>query len=66
MPDPKISILIVDDDAVMRTLLGQCTQREGFCNVQCAKSGEDAVQRFPVLHPDVVILDVMLPGMDGL
>jgi two-component system chemotaxis response regulator CheY len=59
-------ILLVDDDSVMRTLLAQLIKREGFTHFQCVASGAEAVAKFPVLRPDVVFLDIMMPGMNGL
>lgn len=66
MSEDKTKILIVDDDSVMRTLLVQFAQREGFQNTLCVKSGEEAVAKFPALCPDVVFIDIVMPGMDGL
>jgi CheY-like chemotaxis protein len=66
MSEHNPKILLVDDDSVMRTLLAQLIKREGFTDIQCVGSGKDAVAKFPVLHPDVVFLDIMMPGMNGL
>lgn len=56
--------LVVDDDESLRTMLNQYFQREGF-TVSTAANGNEALRRFYEDRPDVVILDLMLPGMDG-
>ncbi len=57
-------ILIVEDDPLMGDLLRRYLEREGF-RVTIAETGEEAVRLFGELDPDVVILDLMLPDMDG-
>jgi diguanylate cyclase (GGDEF)-like protein/PAS domain S-box-containing protein len=56
--------LVVDDDPVMRMLIKQVLLRDGFV-VHEAENGRIAVERFPGLMPDIVLLDVMMPEMDG-
>lgn len=60
-------ILIVDDDRALCALLADYLQREGFV-VDVAHDGESALAqlRQPALRPDLLILDVMMPGRDGL
>ena len=58
-------VLIVEDDAALqRTLRANLTAR-GF-DVAVASSGEDALNNAARVHPDVVILDLGLPGIDGI
>ena len=57
-------VLIVDDEPMARTLLRLMLVRAGF-NVAEAKDGFDALQQVKNHQPDVVVLDVMMPGMDG-
>ncbi len=57
-------ILIVDDDPTMRLMLRATLQREGF-EITEAQDGEEALVRFKEEAPDLVLLDVMLPGLDG-
>lgn len=57
-------LLIVDDDANLRDTLGYSFRREGF-EVITAEDGEQALAAFRQAHPDLVVLDVMLPGKDG-
>ena len=63
MADAKI--LVVDDEADIRELVDYNLVREGF-DVTCAADGEGALDIARSEHPDLVILDLMLPGMDGL
>ena len=57
-------ILIVDDDKELLDLMHQALQGEGF-SIFMAESGEQGLAIFDQVAPDVVILDVMMPGMDG-
>jgi two-component system response regulator CpxR len=68
MPEAAMPrILIVDDDRALCALLADYLQREGFV-VDVAHDGESALAqlRQPALRPDLLILDVMMPGRDGL
>ncbi|MEO6112818.1 MAG: response regulator, partial [Nitrospiraceae bacterium] len=56
--------LIVDDDAVMRLLAREALEGSGW-SVEEAENGRDALAAFQRFHPDVVLLDVMMPEMDG-
>ncbi len=58
------TVLVVDDDPSVRTLLEMVLQVEGF-EVQCAPNGERALEMVAERRPDVVIVDVMMPGLDG-
>ncbi|MDO8506543.1 MAG: response regulator transcription factor [Candidatus Limnocylindria bacterium] len=57
-------LLIVDDDANLRHTLGYAFRQEGF-EVVTAADGDQALVSFRQSHPDLIILDVMLPGRDG-
>jgi DNA-binding response OmpR family regulator len=57
-------LLIVDDDVNLRHTLGYAFRQEGF-EVVTADDGDQALVSFRQSHPDLVILDVMLPGRDG-
>ncbi|MGI8926922.1 MAG: response regulator [Tepidiformaceae bacterium] len=59
---PKI--LVVDDEDNIRDLLSLYLEKEGF-TVEAAANGRDAIARFQQNQPALVILDVMMPGMDG-
>ncbi len=58
------SILIVDDEALNRRLLAVLLQPEGYSTVS-ASSGEEALQAVTDHAPDLILLDIMMPGMDG-
>jgi sigma-B regulation protein RsbU (phosphoserine phosphatase) len=58
-------ILIVDDVAVLRTLIQTCLMKAGFNNLHLAESGGDALEKLEELNPDLLILDIVMPGIDG-
>jgi diguanylate cyclase (GGDEF)-like protein len=58
------TILIVDDDSSNRKLLETLLQPEGYVTL-CAASGEDALALIGKQPPDLILLDVMMPGIDG-
>src|SRR6266508_569320 len=64
MPDP-LKVLIADDEAALRTLLETQLQFEGFETLTAADGGE-ALQVIREQQPDVVLLDVMMPVLDGM
>lgn len=61
----KGRVLVVDDDLALAEMLGIVLRGEGLEPVFCA-DGSLALQAFRDSHPDVVLLDLMLPGMDGV
>jgi DNA-binding NarL/FixJ family response regulator len=66
MPD-TIRILLVDDHAVLRSGLEALLSLESDIEVVGAVgSGEDAISRVPLVRPDVVVMDLDMPGMGGL
>lgn len=58
-------ILVVDDDRALAEMLGMVLQGEGFLTEHSA-DGESAVEKFREMRPDLVLLDLMLPGLDGI
>lgn len=60
----QITVLIVEDEASIRRFIAINLTRSGF-KVLEAESGEEALQLFTLHRPEVVILDIMLPGQDG-
>jgi two-component system, OmpR family, response regulator MtrA len=58
-------VLVVDDDVALAEMLGIVLRGEGFDPVHCG-DGEAALAVFRELRPDLVLLDVMLPGVDGI
>jgi two-component system alkaline phosphatase synthesis response regulator PhoP len=61
----KKSILIVDDEQDIRQILSYNLQKEGFETYE-AENGEEGIRLAEKIHPDIIILDVMMPGMDGI
>lgn len=59
-----ISILVVEDDKHVRRLLEAVLKREGY-DVFTAEDGHKALEVLDVQHIDLIILDIMMPGMDG-
>ena len=60
-----MKILVVDDEQEIAQLIEQTLTREGF-SCEIANDGLSALEMFQQQQPDVVILDLMLPGLDGL
>ncbi|NCG16145.1 MAG: response regulator [Synechococcales cyanobacterium H12SWP_bin.12] len=63
-PSVKGTILVVDDEPAVRRVLLMRLQLAGY-NVVSAEDGEEALEKFHSESPDLVVLDVMLPKMDG-
>ena len=59
------SILLVDDEPQTRDLLRLMLKRDGY-EVYDAEDGFDALEKVQIHKPDAIILDVMMPGMDGI
>lgn len=62
---PKETILVVEDEHDINELITYNLKREGY-NVHGVTSGEDALTHLGDVEPDLVVLDLMLPGLDGL
>ncbi|MBB3264843.1 two-component system chemotaxis response regulator CheB [Azospirillum sp. OGB3] len=60
-----LKVLVVDDSALMRRRISDILSSAGF-EVETAADGAEALERLPDFDPDVVTLDVTMPGMDGL
>lgn len=60
-----VSILIIDDEEDIRELLKYNLKKEGYL-VEVAENGEVGLSLMKELKPDLIILDVMMPGMDGI
>lgn len=61
----KARILVVDDDEALAEMIGIVLRNDGFDPVFCA-DGAQALEIFRSSKPDLVLLDLMLPGMDGI
>ena len=58
------TVLIVDDSATERAIITGCLQQIGV-GISIATSGEEALEKIAKDHPDVIVLDVVLPGRSG-
>lgn len=58
-------ILVVDDDVQMRTMISQMLEREGY-TISTAGNGKEALTRYRQGHSDLVVLDILMPEMDGI
>ena len=65
MSQPMTKVLVVDDELSIRRALALNLGARGYDVVQ-ADSGEAAMQAVAVEHPDVILLDLGLPGIDGI
>ena len=61
----KGEILVVDDDSLMRELLVDVLSSEGF-EVRSAANGRLAIQSVATLPPHMILMDINMPGMDGI
>ena len=58
-------ILVVEDDPTIRTILEMALAGAGYAHVESCGRGDEALERLRLRHCDLVLLDVMLPGLDG-
>lgn len=65
MSAPLKSVLYVDDDADIREIVQMSLSLDGELRVDLSDGGERALVKMRVERPDLVMLDVMMPGMDG-
>ena len=63
--EPQVRVLVVDDEAYITDLVGMALRYEGF-DVAVAASGREALSRAGEFRPDLLVLDVMLPDVDGI
>ena len=64
-PSGGATVLVVDDEKLIRWSVGERLARQGY-QVKSAQSGEEALQLMALERPDLVVLDVRLPGIDGV
>jgi two-component system, OmpR family, response regulator len=63
--EPQARVLVVDDEAYITDLVGMALRYEGF-EVAVAASGREALARAGEFRPDLLVLDVVLPDLDGI
>ena len=59
-------ILLVDDAAFMRKVVKDGLSKAGYTDLHEAVDGADAVEKYNTLKPDLVLMDITMPNMDGL
>ena len=64
VPPAMQKVLVCDDDASVRSVLQTMLEQRGY-QVICASSGQEAVEQATAQRPNVVLLDLVMPGMDG-
>jgi two-component system chemotaxis response regulator CheY len=64
MSDPK-KVLIEDDSMVMRAMIKDVLTKDGYNVVGQAKNGKEALEAYPKLLPDLVTMDIIMPGEHG-
>ena len=62
----KTTIIVVDDSPFTSKQLKDVVEENGYEVIGYAKNGEEGVAMYDQLHPDIVILDIIMPGIDGL
>lgn len=60
------NILLADDAAFMRMMLKNILEKAGYNVVGEATNGREAIEKYKELHPDLVILDITMPEVDGI
>jgi CheY-like chemotaxis protein len=58
------TINVVDDDESIRFMLKLILERAGYDVIE-AESGEECLEKFDCMHPDLILLDIDMPGIDG-
>ena len=64
MGESRLTLLLVDDDPMIVDSLGPLLERSGF-HVLLASNGEEALNKVQSHHPDVIVMDVLMPRMNG-
>ena len=66
MGNPPLRVALVDDDDDLRAMVALSLKLTHGCAMLSCASAEQALRDLPAFHPDVIVLDYMMPGMDGL
>jgi two-component system chemotaxis response regulator CheY len=66
MQDDRMRVMLVDDDARMRQVLGRLLQTAGFSNVEEVSDGQEALDRLREIRVDLIITDCHMPRVDGI
>lgn len=65
MADTGYTVLVVDDSADLRALVAESLRKLGNFTVVTAEDGAEGLRRYFEVHPDCVVIDVKMPGLDG-
>jgi Response regulators consisting of a CheY-like receiver domain and a winged-helix DNA-binding domain len=65
MTGPLTRILYVDDEPILQKVIRVTLEKMGGYTVEIAGSGNEALEKVSAFQPDLILLDVMMPGMDG-
>ena len=60
------TVLIVDDSLFVRNLMRDILQDAGIKNIVDAIDGKDSIEKYDLAKPDLVFMDIMMPGMNGI
>jgi len=61
----KIKILLVEDELTLSMIIRETLEEKDDFTVYTAKDGEDGLQKYHAVHPDVIVADIMMPRLDG-
>lgn len=59
-------VMVVDDSRIVQLQLQKILSDTEYQVVACCQSGEEAIEQFDQVQPDLVTMDIIMPGMDGL
>ena len=62
----KTTIMVVDDSPFASKQIKDIVEENGYEVIVYAKSGEEGIRLYEEIHPDIVVLDIIMPGIDGL
>jgi len=62
----KISLMIVDDSLIIRTIITEAHNKEKYELVATAVNGQDAIDNYLKFTPQIVTMDLTMPGVDGI
>jgi len=62
----SLNIMVVDDSAITTKKLTKMIEELGHSVIQVARTGKDAVEQYKAVNPDLVTMDITMPGMDGI
>lgn len=62
----KATIMVVDDSPFASKQIKDLVEKADYEVIAYAKNGEEGIQMYEELHPDIVIMDIIMPGMDGI